>query len=255
GAKLLGDYHVHFSYGANIGRPGCTIPSCGIDWLWAAPPVVSEIWQGAMPAADAPLTTVANWSSYGGLMYEGQHYGQKDEEFLRLLGLPRRTPQRLELALSGAQTEFERLRAAGWSVRDAGEEVSTDVATYRSYIAGSRAEFSVAKNAYVKTHSGWFSDRSVCYLASGLPVILQDTGFSDSIPVGRGLLAFSTADEALDCIAKVNADYDGHRLAARDIAERFFDHRVVLPRLLDAALTASTRRGRPQASDPLLVDS
>jgi hypothetical protein len=235
GAKVLGDYHVHFSYGANIGRPGCTVPTCGIDWNPAAPPVVPEVWGHAEPRADAPFTTVANWSSYGGLTYEGEHYGQKDEEFLRLLDVPRRTAQRLELAISGGQDVRGRLRAAGWSVRDAGEEVSTDVPTYRNYIRNSRGEFSAAKHAYVKTRSGWFSDRSVCYLAAGLPVVLQDTGFSDWLPTGRGVLAFATPDGAVDCLDRLNADYAAHRRAAREVAERLFDYRVVLPRLLQRA--------------------
>jgi hypothetical protein len=236
GAKVLPDYHVHFSYGANIGRAGCTIPTGGVDWLPAVPPVVPEIWEGAEPPANAPFTTVANWGSYGGLTYEGEHYGQKDEEFLRLLDLPHRTSQRLELAISGGQDMHDRLRAAGWSVRDAGEEVSADVPTYRSYITGSRGEFSAAKHAYVKTRSGWFSDRSVCYLAAGLPVVLQDTGFGDWLPTGRGVLAFTSAEEAADALGRVNAEYPAHRRAAREMAERVFDYRVVLPRLLESAL-------------------
>jgi hypothetical protein len=237
GSKLLNDYHVHFSYGTNVGRPGCTIPVRGIGWKPTVPPVVPELWQGAGPPDDAPLTTVANWGAYGGVTYEGEHYGQKDEEFLRLIDLPRRTSQKLELALSGAdQSVHDRLCEAGWATRDAGQEVSTDIATYRRYLFASRGEFSAAKHAYVKTHSGWFSDRSVCYLAAGLPVVLQDTGFSDWLPTGRGVLAFSTVDEAADCIARLNADYAGHRRAAREIAGQVFDYRVVLPKLLDTAL-------------------
>jgi hypothetical protein len=208
-----------------------------VDWLPAVPPVVPDAWEGADPPDDAPWTTVANWSAYGGVTYEGEHYGQKDVEFLRLLDLPGRTRQKLELAISGADEPVRaRLRAAGWSVRDAGEEVSTDVATYRDYIRCSRGEFSAAKNAYVKTRSGWFSDRSVCYLAAGRPVVLQDTGFTDWLPAGRGVLAFATPAEAADCLERAARDYPAHCAAARELADRFFDYRVVLPRLLDAAL-------------------
>jgi hypothetical protein len=246
GAKVLPDYHVHFSYGGNIARPGCTVPIGGVDWLPAVPPVVPDLWEGADPPADAPFTTVANWGSYGGLTHEGEYYGQKDEEFLRLLDLPGRTSQRLELALSGGQSVRDRLRAAGWSVRDAGDDVSTDVATYRAYITGSRGEFSAAKHAYVKTRSGWFSDRSVCYLAAGLPVVLQDTGFSDWLPTGRGVMSFSSVDEAADCIGQVNADYLAHRRAAREVAGRVFDYRAVLPRLLDIAAGETSAHGRLQ---------
>jgi hypothetical protein len=236
-AKVLPDYDAHFSYGASIGRTGCTVPTGGVDWRPTVPPVVPELWQGAAPAVDAPFTTVANWSSYGGLTYEGEHFGQKDEEFLRLLDLPRQTAQRLELAISGGQDVRDRLRAAGWAVRDAGDEVSTDVPTYRAYITGSRGEFSAAKHAYVKTRSGWFSDRSVCYLAAGLPVVLQDTGFSDWLPTGRGVLPFTSAEEAADALDRVNGDYPAHRLGAREIVERVFDYRIVLPRLLESALS------------------
>jgi hypothetical protein len=237
GAKLIDDYHYHFSYGSNIGKPFCTIPTNEVDWLPTVPPVVSELWNDASPSKEAPLTTVANWSAYGAITYEGEHYGQKDEEFLRLINLPRHTSQKLELAISGADTEVrEQLKRVGWSVRDAGEEVSIDINTYRNYIFSSRGEFSAAKNAYVKTNSGWFSDRSVCYLAAGLPVVLQNTGFTDWLPVGSGVQAFSYLEEAVNCIEKVNADYSTHRSAAREIAEKVFDYKVVLPRLIDIAV-------------------
>lgn len=232
GAWLINEHHVHFSYGVNIGRPGCTIPTAGVDWLPTVPPVVPELWDGASAAPNAPLTTIANWSAYGGITYQGEHYGQKDEEFLRLLDLPSRTSQRLELALSGADPKvLEQLRTAGWMVRNSGE-VNTDMPAYQAYISSSRGEFSAAKHAYVKTRSGWFSDRSVCYLAAGLPVIVQDTGFSDWLPMGRGVLGFSSVEEAADCIERVKSEYLAQRHAARGIAERTFSHTVVLPRLL-----------------------
>jgi hypothetical protein len=217
------------------------VPTDGIDWLPTVPPVVPELWPTSEVAPDAPFTTVASWSSYGCVTHGGETYGQKDQEILRLVDLPGLTRQRLEIALSGPDQPRERLRAAGWSVRD-GEEVSGDVGAYQAYVTRSRGEFSAAKHAYVKTRSGWFSDRSVCYLAAGLPVVLQDTGFSDWLPTGRGVLAFSTIDEAADCLARVNADYAMHRKAAREIAEQFFDYRVVLPRLLDVALGSSSER-------------
>jgi len=234
GAKLIDDYHYHFSYGSNIGKPFCTIPTNGVNWLPTVPPVIPELWSGAAPSTDAPFTTIGNWSAYGAITYDGEHYGQKDEEFLRLINLPLLTSQKLELAISGASAEIkEQLKQFGWSVKDAGEEVSTDINTYRNYILGSRGESSAAKNAYVKTNSGWFSDRSVCYLAAGLPVILQNTGFTDWLPSGNGVLAFSSLEEAVSCIEKVNADYLTHRNAAREIAEKVFNYKVVLPRLVE----------------------
>jgi hypothetical protein len=248
GAWLLDDHHVHFSYGTNIGRPGCTIPTAGIDWLPTVPPVVPEIWQVREPGhaakangggSDNAFTTVANWSAYGAVRYRGERYGQKDEEFLRLLDLPYQTGARLELALSGASSEeLARLRGAGWSIRNAGE-VSVDMPTYRAYISGSRGEFSAAKHAYIKTRSGWFSDRSVCYLAAGKPVVVQDTGISDWLHEGRGVLTFSSVDEAAERLERVNAEYEVQSRAARETAKTVFAHDVVLSRLLKNALVSA----------------
>ena len=236
GAWLLHEHDAHFTYGVNIGQAGCTIPRGDVDWLPTVPPVVLDLWQGAEPTADATFTTVAHWSAYGGVTFQGEHYGQKDEEFLRLLELPSRTSQKLELALSGASQDVaEQFRTAGWSVREAAE-VSTRMETYQSYILRSRGEFSAAKNAYVKTRSGWFSDRTVCYLAAGLPVVVQNTGFSDWLGTDRGVLAFSSLDGAAECLERVAGDYACHREAASQIAEHTFAHKVVLPRLLDLAL-------------------
>jgi hypothetical protein len=244
----LENYHVYFSYGTNIGRAGCTVPTRGVTWLPAVPPVAPEIWadgsSDALPddgAAERPFTTIANWHAYGGLELAGEHYGQKDEEFLRLLDLPQSAPQPLELALSGAGDEVKRrLAAAGWRLRDAGE-VSLDVDRYRGYVAGSRGEFSVAKQAYVRTRSGWFSDRSVCYLAAGRPVVLQDTGIDDWLPRGQGVHLFASAEQALQCLAAVDADYAAQRRAASCVARELFGYQRVLPELLERAFGA---RGR-----------
>jgi hypothetical protein len=237
GAWLLDDHHAHFSYGANIGRPGCAIPTAGVDWLPTVPPVVTDLWHDSGAATNGKFTTVANWSAYGGVIHDGERYGQKDEEFVRLRDLPKRTTQRLELVLAGVPDDVARdLRAAGWSVRGAGEPEGTEVAAYRAYIRASRGELSAAKHAYVKTRSGWFSDRSVCYLAAGRPVVVQDTGFGDWLPTGRGVLAFSSVEDAADRLERVNAAYDHHSRAAREIAEQVFAHDVVLPNLIDAAV-------------------
>jgi hypothetical protein len=250
--ESLGEYHAHFSYGANIGRPGCSVPTCGIDWLPALPPVVPEAWRpaaGTVPAgatqneapaaaspASAPFTTIANWSAYGSVTHAGERYGQKDEEFLRFLALPGRATRRLELALAAPGRGIgDRLRAAGWLVRDAGE-VSASVPAYRAYIAGSRGEFSVAKHAYVKTRCGWFSDRSVTYLAAGRPVVIQDTGFTDWLAPGPGILPFSTLDQAVECLERVDADYERHACGALAAVEATFGYRCVLPPLIAAAL-------------------
>ena len=242
--ESLEEHHVHFTYGVNIGSPGSTIPTRGIDWRPTVPPVVPEVWQGqrgagdaaAGQAGDAPFTTVANWSAYGGITHAGKRYGQKDEEFLRLVDLPRHARQRLEIAISGGDRHVrERLSSAGWLLRDAGE-VSSSTPVYKDYIARSRGEFSVAKNAYVETRSGWFSDRSVCYLAAGRPVVLQDTGFTDWLPPRPGVLAFSGLDEAVAALERADVDHALHSSGARQLAEETFGYRVVLPRLVESAL-------------------
>jgi len=237
GAWLLDEHHVHFSYGANVGRPNCTIPTLGIDWVPTVPPVVLDLWPGPALPDNGKFTTIANWSAYGAVTYEGERYGQKDEEFLRLLDLPTRTAQTLELVLAGVPgSVMQRLRDAGWSVRGASETVGTDLSTYRRYICDSRGELSVAKHAYIKTRSGWFSDRSVCYLAAGRPVIVQDTGFSDWLSTGNGVFTFSSTSEAEDCLERVNATYDVQSHAARETAKKVFAHDVVLRELLSKTL-------------------
>jgi hypothetical protein len=239
-AHLLHEHDVHFSYGANIGRAGCTVPVAGVHWHATVPPVLTELWPAAHPPGGAAYTTVANWSAYGGISHNGEHYGQKDEEFLRIIDLPSRTRQRLEIALSGAGEDVcTRLRRAGWSVVDAGDDVGVKLSTYKAYVAGSRGEFSVAKNAYVKTRSGWFSDRSVCYLAAGLPVVVQDTGFGDWLHATHGVLQFADFDQAVQRLAEVDANYNAHRAGAVDVARRYFAHDIVLPALLDKALGIS----------------
>lgn len=243
GAEGLHEHDVHWSYGLNLGRPGCGVPSLGLDWRPTCPPVVPELWEpraGPVAEADAPapraLTTIASWSAYGAVFHAGERYGQKDEEFLRLLELPSRTRRPLELALSGAGPEIEaRLRAAGWVVRD-GVRISRDAETYRAYVTRSRGELSVAKHGYVRTRSGWFSDRSACYLAAGRPVIVQDTGFGEWLGAEAGVLTFSTLDEAAERIERLDADYERHARGARDVAARAFDYRVVLPRLVERSL-------------------
>ncbi len=243
----LEEHQVFFSYGVNIGRPGCTVPTCGLEWLPTVPPVVSEIWRQRSEPSTHVFTTIANWSAYGTVTYRGERYGQKDEQFLALLDLPAHTSQKLELALSGAGPEVvELLTSRGWLVRDSGA-VSTGAPRYQQYITDSRGEFSVAKHAYVKTHSGWFSDRSVCYLAAGLPVVVQDTGFSEWLPTDQGVLVFSSMDEAADGLERINADYPAHRSAAREVATKMFDYKVVLPRLLKSALSTNVLQGSPVA--------
>jgi hypothetical protein len=247
----LPDYHVHFSYGANIGFSGCSIPDAGLQWRATVPPVVPEIWSDHVDetVASAMLTTVCNWSAYGGIDYAGEHFGQKDEEFMRLGDLPRRSSEPLELALSGADEATQAtLREAGWQLRDAGD-VTINFDAYANYIGRSLGEFSAAKHAYVKTHSGWFSDRSVCYLASGRPVILQDTGIGRWLPDSPAVLTFSTPEQALECIASLRSDYRLRCRRARELARDCFGYAVVLPGLLESAFSSTSTDVGGSAAD------
>jgi len=157
--------------------------------------------------------------------------GNKDQEFVKFIELPSRTPQRFELAINGPQ---QLLRQYGWNTVDA-MEVSRTPAEYRAFVQASKAEFGVAKHTYVSTRSGWFSDRTECYLASGRPALVQDTGWTAHLPSGEGLLAFSGMGEAIEGIARINGDYDRHARQAVEVARAHFDARVVLPTLLETA--------------------
>lgn len=247
GGPLAADHHAHFSYGTNIGGADCRVPDDGIDWLPTVPPVVGDWWSDlAPPAPDAPLTTVANLEAYGEIEVGGATYGQKRPEVERLGSLPARVRAerglRLVLALSSAGGGLaDDLVEAGWEVGD-GEAATGTVDDLRAHIAASAAEFSVAKEAYVGLRTGWFSDRSVCYLAAGRPVVVQDTGFvwPDGTEGPRGpdgtdvgVLTWSTAEEAAEAIARVADDPVANREAARHLAADVFGHRPVLERLLD----------------------
>ncbi len=227
---LLKTHGALYSYGHNLGRPGCTVPTLGLAWQPFCQPVALDQWHAPAGLPAEKFTTVLTWNAYGAVEWDGVRYGQKSDEFPRVLDLPRRTAQVFELALSGEDVPTQALLANGWRLADP-LCVSRTADSYRAYIRHSRGEFSVAKHAYVASRSGWFSDRSAAYLASGRPVVLQDTGYSDWLPAGEGVLAFSTVDEACAAVECVNADYARHCRAARALAAEYFDARKVLARL------------------------
>jgi hypothetical protein len=181
------------------------------------------------------FTSVGSWRGpFGPIEYEGVTYGLRVHEFRKFADLPRRVTSPLEIALDiddADARDVELLRAGGWRLRDP-REVAADPWSYRSYVQRSSAELMVAKNMYVESRSGWFSDRSICYLASGRPVLAQDTGFSHYHPVGRGLHAFTTLEEAAEGVARIVADYDAQSRGAREVAEEQFESSRVLSRLL-----------------------
>lgn len=216
-----------FTFGANIGTPACDVPTGEFTWDKTWQPVVTELWRtDAGPPGDR-FTTIMTWK----IESFSDVDGNKDREFLKYLDLATRTPHRIELAINGPQ-EF--LRGHGWSTVDA-MGVSRSLWDYRAFIQGSKAEFGVAKHGYVSRHSGWFSDRTECYLAAGRPALVQDTGWSAHLPQGEGLLAFSTSDEALSGLDRIAVDYPRHAARAAEIAREHFDAATVLPRLLEAA--------------------
>jgi hypothetical protein len=227
----------HFSYGRNIGLPGCSIPDLGFTWHPTTQPLVLSLWPVARPALPgAPYTTVIKWRPYGPLEYRGRTYGLKDLEFRKFVDLPSVAPVSLELASEGdPPVPPAALRQRGWGVREAWE-ASDSLTTYRSYIHASRGEWCIAKNIYVDTWSGWFSERSAVYLASGRPVLAQSTGFETWLPVREGLLSFSTPDEAVAGFEAIEANYARHCRVAREIAEAHFRAETVLQSMLDTAL-------------------
>lgn len=236
------DYHTLFTYGENVHQPNCDMPVAGAKWLPTRQPVVLDLWPVGTGDPAAPFTTVMSWSTRVPCNHQGRVYGQKDRQFEPYFTLPRDAGQPMEVAVSfepslcDPQAVMERLTAGGWRLGDS-NSVSRSPWTFQRYIQGSRAEFSVAKHGYVSTHCGWFSDRSSGYLASGRPVILQETGFSDWLPTGAGLFAFNTPAEAVAAVREVDARYDFHCRAARQLAEEHFASDKVLGRLLEQSFT------------------
>lgn len=216
-----------FTFGANIGTPACDVPTSGFAWHPTRQPVVTELWHTeARPCRDR-FTTVMTWRTESFTDVDGN----KDRELLALIDLPSRTAVKLQIAVNGP---MELLEAHGWSPVGA-MSVSRSLWDYREFIQGSKAEFGVAKHAYVSWRSGWFSDRTECYLAAGRPAVVQDTGWSAHLPSGTGLVGFSTLDEALDGLARVDRDYAAHAARATEIAREHFDASRVLPAFLEVA--------------------
>ena len=221
-----------FTYAQRHGATDCVIPGDGGPWLKTRPPVFLPEWPVAESAA-TKFSSVMRWQGFKEVVHRGVSYGQRDQEFPRYFDLPQRTTQKFLIAQMGSKPE--ELTRHGWEVAP-GEVVSRTPQSYREFIQQSRGEFSVPKHGYVTMRGGWFSDRSVCYLASGRPVAIEDTGLADWLPTGKGLLTFTDPDSALRCVEAINTDYDLHHRAARQLAEAHFATDKVLPALLDAAM-------------------
>ena len=235
GVELGLDRHDRFvTIGMALGTPRCAVPTGGRHWITTPQPLVLERWPVAERLVHDAATTVGHWRSYGSIERGGVHYGQKAHAVRTLLDLPGRTVTAIAPALAihpGDDADRSALRRRGWRLLDPAALAGTPWA-YQAFVQGSWAELGLAKSGYVASRCGWFSDRSICYLASGRPVVAHDTGFADWLPVGEGLLAFSTSAEAAAGLEALRSDYPRHRRAARAIAVEHFDSDRVLARLL-----------------------
>ena len=233
--QTLDDHDTFFTAGANIGTRRSDIPDCGKVWHYLPRIVDLDHWPYSFDDRLDRITTVANWSGFGELTYRGRTFKPKYSEFLQFSELPKAVRNPLEVCLKNydpGDSRIQKLLSGGWEIVNATTRLDS-LESYRDYISHSRAEIGIAQNAYVEGHSGWFSDRSAHYLASGKPVVAQATGFEEHLPVGAGLFAFRTIEEAADAISAVNSDYATHCRKAREIAAEHFDYRKVLPAMLD----------------------
>jgi hypothetical protein len=237
--ESVASHDRYFTYAENIHGADCLVPTLGLTWQTTRMPIVLDLWEPAARASspvDAPWTTIMTWNAFKGpLRYKGTEYTSKDTEFEKLMTLPGDVNIPLKVAVGGVKAPLERLRRAGWQVVD-GPSVSVTPEAYQDFIAASRGELSPAKQVYVAMRTGWFSCRSACYLATARPVIVQDTGFAAALPVGEGILAFSTREEAVAAIHEVQGHYARHAEAARALALAHFDSAKVLTALVEDAL-------------------
>ncbi|MDH3459685.1 MAG: hypothetical protein OEM00_01670 [Burkholderiaceae bacterium] len=235
GHDPLDRYEFLFTMGLNIGTPRCSIPTDGLRWRPMPRPVLLSMWPAATDLRCQRFTTISTWKGRATFEWQGVRSGEKADNWLQYLDLPAASGQGLEIALRMESDDHLKDRQIfedrGWIISDPGRLREFD--DYRNYIGRSRAEFSVAHNRYVEFETGWFSDRSALYLASGKPALVQSTGVEGHLPTGKGLLTFSSMSEALAGIEAINADYQEHSLAAREIAERHFDSDRVLADILE----------------------
>lgn len=226
---LTSSHNRFFTYGANL--PNATAPDDGFPWAPTRQPVVLRLWPVVPPRENGAFTTVMQWDSYAEREWQGQRYGQKSASFDPFIDLPRRCSERLEVAMGSNSAPRDRLRAHGWRLCNPNEVLLTPQ-SFQDYVRDSKAEFSIAKHAYVVSQSGWFSDRTTAYLASGRPAVVEDTGFRRWLDVPGGVFAFRTPDEAVEAIELVSKDYIRQCRLAREVAETHFDDQTVVRELL-----------------------
>lgn len=235
--RMLLSFDSHFTFGLNLGGESCLAPTLGLHWKPTVQPVDLDYWTYAPDPHNNFFTTVMNWVSYKPVEWLGQSYGQKNSEFMDYLSLPGHVSARFCLAMGqgpGRSRPKEAIEQAGWQIIEPDEHLET-FEQYKEFLSGSMAEWSIAKHGYVKARTGWFSCRTACYLAAGRPAIVQDTGWSEHLPHGEGLLPFSTLEDCAEGVEFILRDYQGHRHAARALAEAKFEAGSVCQRLLDDA--------------------
>jgi hypothetical protein len=231
----LRGHDLYLTIGLNLGEAGCPLPTCGVPWEKTLFPIVLSEW-ATNDAPGSAFTTVANWRDYSWIEWRGTWYAQKAEAFKAVIDLPQRVPMPIEVCLSidDADPERSELRENGWRVVSPRKWVG-DPDSYRRYIHGSRGEFSPVRPICSLANSGWFSDRSGCYLAAGRPVVMEDTGLGRHLPVGLGLLTYTDVESAARCLEAVQRDYARHARAAQEFAREYLDSDRVLSRILALA--------------------
>ncbi len=235
----LGRHHALFTFGENVGTKTFLVPIHGLKWLPTRQPVVTDLWNTRSgPPAKAVFTSIANWSTSGlkDITWRGEKYlWSKSREFIRFVNAPKVAGEPFELAtdIKDEKTR-KRFSKAGWRFRSP-HDLSVKYWDYHQYIRRSKAEFTVAKDQYVRLNTGWFSDRSACYLAAGRPVITQETGFTKLYGDCGGLFGFRKLSEIAEAVREINSDYRQHSQAARAIAKEIFEAEKVIASLLDRA--------------------
>jgi hypothetical protein len=232
-----------FTFAEAIGSAGCEVPDDGFPWEATRQPIVLDAWKASATAPTRGFTTVMQWDSYPALEYNGTHFGMKSQSFDFVRELPNHVDASLEIAMGGTTAPRDELSKSGWQIVDP-LAITRDPWRYQRYLQDSTGEFSVAKHGYVASHSGWFSERTACYLATGRPAVVQDTGFSRYLPCGSGLWAFDDLKSAAECISNATMNYRRNCQVARELAVEFFDSTKVLTRLLDRAYTADSNSCR-----------
>ncbi len=234
--------HTTFmSFGENIGKKHCSVPDDGLPWQPTRQPIVLKSLPVTPGPANGKLTTIMLWDSYSPCEHMGIYYGMKSDSFRDYMDLPEKVVCSLELAVGSPKVPRKELHDKGWLLYNP-LDASRDIQSYLRYINESKAEFSIAKQGYVLTKSGWFSERSATYLACGRPVITQETGFSDWMETGAGIISFNSPEEAVAGINEVNANYKFHCRAAREVAEEYFDARKILQKLIECVMNSEVKR-------------